>query len=201
MLRHMRRLAAQGDPEGLNSLGIYCREKGQHEQAASYFSRAAASGHGEAIGLLGLCYLHGEGIEQNTTRAVELFHESAERGSAVGHLYLGICYMEGNGMPQDAEKAIHHLEIAADLDDEDAQYWLGMCYLQGIGTTINREHAIALLRKAAYNLQNDAAAQLDEMGIGYKTIVDDELTPQEDDTSDSAPPSEKTPQHAFPEKR
>lgn len=182
-LRHTRKLAAQGDADGLNGMGIYYQQKGNDTQAAEHFHRAARLNHSEAKGHLGGCYLHGRGVEQNTTRALELLRESAAAGSEVGQTLLGMCYMEGNGVEADAQEAARLFGLAAAQDDEEAQYLLGMCYLQGTGVEPDRDRAIELLRSAAYNLQPEAAQKLDELGIHYITILD------EDEKETDTPPT------------
>lgn len=173
-VRNTRRLAKQGDPEGLNGMGIYCQEKGDHAQAVEYFSRAAERGHAEAKALLGHCYLVGEGVEPSLPRALDLFRAAAEEGSEYGQLYLAECYEDGQGVTPDAHEAVRLYELSAAQDCSDAQYKLGMCYLRGIGVEADKDRAIELLQRAAYKLQGDAARELDELGLPYKTLLDDD---------------------------
>lgn len=177
-LRRMRRLAAQGDPDGLTGMGIYLLDRGQPQRAADCFARAAEQGHAAAQGWLGLCYLRGAGVEPNPSRALECLRVSAAAGAAAGCLHLGNCYLEGNGVEQNAEEAVRLYEQAAAQDDDDACYALGMCCLQGIGTPANRDRAISLLRRAAYVLHAEATEKLDELGVSYKTIEDDSDAPE-----------------------
>ena len=173
-VRYTRRLAAQGDPDGLNGMGVFYQEKGDHARAVEYFSRAAEGGHAEAKALLGHCYLVGEGVEPCLPRALELFRESAEGGSEYGQLYLADCYAEGRGVPIDAQEAVRLYELSAAQECSEAQYKLSKCFMRGIGVEMDYDHALELLRRAAYNLHEDAARELDELGVPYKTLLDDE---------------------------
>ena len=59
----------------------------------------------EAIKFLGDQYLWGKrGLEKDTSRAVELWTEAAELGSAGAHHNLGRAYKDGLGVEQDAAR-------------------------------------------------------------------------------------------------
>ena len=173
VVRAMRRLAAQGDPDGLVGMGIFCWDKGEYASAADFFEQAVEKKHAEGKAWLGRCYMEGAGVEQDVTRALELYRQSAESGAAEGCLQLGNCYLEGKGVQKDAREAVRLYEQAVAQDDEDAQYRLGMCCLDGVGLPADRERGIDLLRRAAYMLQPDAMNELEKRGVSFTTIEDD----------------------------
>lgn len=58
------------------------------------------------IFLSGLDLWHGRGVPQDTTKAVEVFHEAADRCSLEAKYYLGIAYYLGAGVAPDKAKAL-----------------------------------------------------------------------------------------------
>jgi len=51
-------------------------------KAAYWFEKAAAMGHAEGKYQLGVCYLYGNGVEQDKKRGYQLLYEAAEMGVA-----------------------------------------------------------------------------------------------------------------------
>ena len=51
----------------------------------------AAAGDAEAMCDLGMAYFHGEGVEQNEEKAVELLQASVDAGDEYAPLLLGKC--------------------------------------------------------------------------------------------------------------
>jgi TPR repeat protein len=75
-----------------------------------------------SICVLAISYYQGlNGIQQDLTKAMELFIKSADLGCSDAHSHLGNAYHEGG----DVKKAKFHLEIAAMAGDEEARYNLG----------------------------------------------------------------------------
>ncbi len=126
--------AKKGDPVAQNGLGVmyYTGEaisKGPSGQvlnndpelAAGWFFRAAEQGYADAQFNLGLMYANGEGVEQDMSRAVELFKKAAEQGHVDAQNNLGAMYFTGDGVTRDEKKAIEWFEKAAAQGNEDAQ--------------------------------------------------------------------------------
>jgi TPR repeat protein len=74
-----------------------------------------------ALFLLGLCYLHGDGVSacaeeatKNLLKAAELHHPGAQS-------MLGVCYYNGLGVQRDVSRAFHWLRLAAAQGDEAAE--------------------------------------------------------------------------------
>ena len=55
--------------------------------------KRAASGDAEAMCDLGMAYFHGEGVEQNEEKAVELLQASIDAGDEYAPLLLGQMYI------------------------------------------------------------------------------------------------------------
>jgi TPR repeat protein len=75
-----------------------------------------------SICLLANFYQHGNGFQQDQTKAMELYARAAELGSIGANCHLAGIYHEGG----DVKKAKFHLEIAAMAGDEEARCNLGV---------------------------------------------------------------------------
>ena len=64
---------------------------------------------------LGLRYYKGQGVEQDYTRAVELFRKAAEQGNGYAMRLLGDCYRSGCGVEKDCAQAVEWYRKAAEL--------------------------------------------------------------------------------------
>ena len=126
--------AKGGDPKAQNELGVmyYTGEAvskniaGQvldndPELAAGWFYRAAEQGYADAQFNLGLMYANGEGVEADTSKAVELFMKAAEQGNIDAQNNLAAMYFTGEGVARDVDKAIEWFEKAAKQGNAEAQ--------------------------------------------------------------------------------
>ena len=66
-------------------------------------------------------YEHGEGVLQDRERAVKLYCQAAQQGSAEGQYALGWMYANGRGVERNDGIAARLFEMAADRDHADAQ--------------------------------------------------------------------------------
>jgi TPR repeat protein len=88
--------------------------------------RAEANDAG-AINELGNCYHHGRvGLQQDHTKAMDLYARAAELGLGKAHNHLGNIYDLGG----DLKKAKFHFEAAAMAGHEIARYNLGLLEAQ-----------------------------------------------------------------------
>ena len=105
---------------------------------------------------LGNCYHHGNlGLQQDRTKATELYVKAANLGSIKAHFYLGGVYQEGG----DLNMAKFHWEVAAIAGHELARDNLGiMDYNSGKYEQAAKQWKIAASaghHKAMYNLRVD----------------------------------------------
>ena len=76
----------------------------------------ADSGIAEAIGMLGLAYQKGSGVEPDGIKAVELLEKATEMGDALAPYHLSLLYKEG--MPDVAantEMSQHFFSLAEEM--------------------------------------------------------------------------------------
>ena len=76
--------------------------------------------------MLGQCYVEGiYGLQQDMTKANELWLKAGELGCARGYSELGYSFSNGMGVGADKKKAKHYYEIAAKRGNVIARYNLG----------------------------------------------------------------------------
>ena len=112
------------------SLGKAYSELGLHEKAFEAYNNCAEYDsvfRCVAYARIGICYMDGEGVEQNAKKAFEYLYKSAELGFAPAKKKIGEMYYNGYGTDRDYDKAE---EITAELlsatpDDSDLLYKMG----------------------------------------------------------------------------
>ena len=139
---------------------------------ASFFSRAA---HGDADAQchIGICYLNGDGVEQNAQEAVEWFRKAAEQGHADAQNRLGVRYDRGEGVSQNSEIAAQWFLKAAKQGHAKAQYNIGDYYLSGNRVPEDFNQAIYWLSKAAEQGHTDAQFELGCLYSGDDVVSED----------------------------
>ena len=94
----------------------------------------ADNGIGTAQVDIGLCYLNGDGVQKDATKAIAYFRRAAEEvESSKAQLMLGICYEAGLGMASNNAEAIKWYRLSAEQGNASAQYQLGQSYARGAG--------------------------------------------------------------------
>jgi TPR repeat protein len=137
---------------------------------------AAAKGDAESLFVLGKSFLYGQfGNPKDSTRAIELLQDGANRGNAKAAVLLGTAYSQGIVIPRDPEQAVIWLQKAADQGDMGALTALGMMYGYGQGVPKDKAKAVALFQKIAAK------------GGDYHTIAD-RLIAQLEQADAPAPP-------------
>ncbi|KAL7524833.1 hypothetical protein ACHAXR_000735, partial [Thalassiosira sp. AJA248-18] len=88
------------------------------------------AGDVSAMDVLGFRYDKGDGVPQDSNKALELWNQAAKLGSADSHGYLGHAYFNGEVVEEDKKKADekkgkYHWERAAMGGDVSARHCLG----------------------------------------------------------------------------
>ena len=72
------------------------------------------AGDARAYQMVGVFYSEGiKGLPQDYTKALELWHQSAELGFAEGYRCIGCMYQDGSGVEMDKKMAKYYFELAA----------------------------------------------------------------------------------------
>jgi TPR repeat protein len=89
---------------------------------------AATEGHGLSQAYLGMMFVYGHGVEENTERAMYWLRQSAAQDNTLGLRELGFLLDAGKDVPRNREEAMHLLAKAASLGDAEAQKWIDTNY-------------------------------------------------------------------------
>ena len=84
------------------------------------YEKAANQGNASAQNNLGVMYKRGEGIAEDSKKAIYWLEKAANQGHADAQYNLGLMYKKGDGVVQDYEKAVYWLEKAANQEYADA---------------------------------------------------------------------------------
>ncbi|MGI9509928.1 MAG: tetratricopeptide repeat protein, partial [Geminicoccaceae bacterium] len=108
---------------------------------------------------LAFAHLFGEGVEQNTTRAMVYYREAAEAGDGLAMAYYGSILEQGRYIKRNMADAIGWYRKGVERKDGKAMAYLGRCYEFG-NEVIGREigEAIALYQQGV-DLGDELCAQ------------------------------------------
>ncbi len=114
---------------------------------------------------LGVCYKEGDGVEQDSTRAIDYFTRAMELGYTDAILQLGYMYYDGEIVEKDDKKAFDYYEKAYSEGSIQGAYCLGIMYAYGKGVEQDLVKALELYEYAA---ENDHALAARQAGLFYK---------------------------------
>ncbi len=102
-------------------LAIGCTYYGRTDYAkgVEYFVELAEMGDNRAMLMLGICYDHGMGIEQDYEEAFNLYEHAYENGNDRALLSLAQSYLTGEGVEKDVDKYEELLAVAEQSDDSE----------------------------------------------------------------------------------
>lgn len=141
--------AKAGDSGAQNDLGVYYLETQDFKEAFKWFQKSAEQDCIYAYNNLGLCYLNGLGVEQDTEKAIHYYTIAADKGSSDAELMLGMIYQFDNTIPSNPEECIRWYERAVSHNQYRAALNLGTVYLNGEFGTKNDSLALYWIREAA----------------------------------------------------
>jgi TPR repeat protein/Zn-dependent protease with chaperone function len=125
---------------------------------------AAERGDGDAENRLGIMYLFGRLVPQDTAKAVFWIGKAAAAGHAEAENTLGIMYLRGRGVSQDSVVAAQWFRRSAEQGSANGENDLGEMYFAGTGVPRDDVSAVEWFRKAAD--KGNANAQ-NSLGLAY----------------------------------
>jgi TPR repeat protein len=154
-------VALAAGPAAADSLqdGARYFQRADYNRALASWRPLAIQGNPVAQNNLGIMYLDGKGVPQNTSEAVRYLSLSAAAGSSLGQNNLGGLYRDGKGVPRDYVKASQWFSASAAQGNSAGMYNLGLMYEMGQGMKAEPFHAYMWYALAADegNMPNAAA--------------------------------------------
>ncbi|MBT2969828.1 MAG: sel1 repeat family protein [Candidatus Thiodiazotropha sp. (ex Ctena orbiculata)] len=93
--------------------------QGEHREAYRDFKRLAKHDHIKAQYQLGMLYLLGKGVGQDTDQGIAWLKEAATNGSYLAANELGQIYLSGRGVDINEQEAIKWLELATAIAEQN----------------------------------------------------------------------------------
>lgn len=130
----LRKAVATGDVQAQYQLAREGEKEKNYTEAFSLHQDLALKGLTDSQTRLGLMYLDGHGVGQNTNQAIRWFKSAAAQGDATAHLMLGVIYFGAlPSTPKDIVQAIQWFRSSANLGDGQARDILARFYATGTG--------------------------------------------------------------------
>ncbi|KAL7538733.1 hypothetical protein ACHAXR_010423 [Thalassiosira sp. AJA248-18] len=110
------------------------------EGGVEQIKKRVEAGDANAMHNLGHQYFEGDGVPQDSNKALELWRRAAKLGRAASHNNLATCYAQGEVVEKDENKAKYHWERAAMRGSVTARYNLGVFEAQASNTYRAMKH-------------------------------------------------------------
>ena len=99
-----------GDSNYLCNKGIRYYYDQDYEVALEYYRLAASMGNAKAMGNIGVCYMHGQGVPTEVELALSYFRIAIDNRDIDAFYHLGKIYCDGDGVEQDHELGVYYYE-------------------------------------------------------------------------------------------
>ena len=99
--------------DALNATGLFLNEEKRYEEAFPYHKRSAELGDMYGLHNLGNAYFYARGVECDVAKAIDLWHQAAEKGNPDSHFTLGNIFFRGELTDQNIPEAIRHYTYVA----------------------------------------------------------------------------------------
>ena len=178
-VRYYRQAAEKGTIRAMVKLQ-YCYAHGigvarDEKSAAAWATKAATANRLDQMVVQAHEYLVGTcEHKKDEKRAIDLFTQAMDQGSAAASNGLAYCYLNGCGVAKDVKKGLELIRKAFDGWYAGAIDLLGACYCDGIGVEKDARKAVELFTKAAAEECASAYNHLGECYWGGVGVEEDE---------------------------
>lgn len=171
--KELEQKAENGDAYSQLQLGMLYQEEKKSELAVRWFQRAANMGVSMAQYQLALCFITGEGINQDFSLGFTWALKAAKQGFPFAQVLVAKLYTNGDGTQKDLTEAFEWWKKCADFSNasvapgfkdcaSEAQFQVGVCYAQGKGVSKDETKALEWFTKASQLGSTNA-----EYALGY----------------------------------
>ncbi len=177
-LQVARELALKGNAEAQAMMGVLLEHgrgtKKNLQEAASWYEKAARSGHVGAMFALAMMHLDGRLGKKDLGAAIRWAKKAAEKGHAAAAYNLGLIYSGVGGLKPDWKEAARWFHRAAERGYAAAQYNLGVLYATGRGVEKDPITAAEWFKQAALGGLPEAALEYGVLVFRGEGVVKDE---------------------------
>lgn len=114
-------VAAQaGHTKAMLCIGMYWQNHQQADQAIAWFNQAKENNDLRADFLLGMAYLNGQGVAEDSKQAAEFFKVASENGDGDAHFALYEAYRDGVGVRRNKKSQAKYLKLAQEASHPKA---------------------------------------------------------------------------------
>ncbi|XP_073348769.1 protein sel-1 homolog 1 isoform X1 [Pagrus major] len=131
--------------------------KTQKKELYEKLMKVAEKGHQKAMEKVAYAMLFGDYINQNVTKAKEMFEKLAMEGSPKAQMALGFLYAAGLGVNSSQAKALVYYTFGALGGNSVAHMILGYRYWGGVGVPQSCESALTHYRLVANQVASDVS--------------------------------------------
>ena len=110
------------------ALALFLVFKDRGPDTADKYLSAARKGRAAAQYKLAECYMKGQGVDPDTTEALDWYRKAADQGYSDAQFALASCYHLGKGVKRDMAEAVKWYREAAEQGHAGAQNNLGFIY-------------------------------------------------------------------------
>lgn len=121
-----QRKAEMGNTEAQFELGMLYQNTSQYTFANQWFEQASNNGMGNATDFLAQNYLLGQGVSQDSQKALQLLNKAVQQGYLLSNQLLGNLYQRGKFVPKNEEIAVSKFLTIADYDLNSAKALQGI---------------------------------------------------------------------------
>ena len=146
-------------------------DDGDYTNGIPALKTLAEEGYGPAMGLLGLCYEAGAGVDADVKTAFDWYEKAAEAKDPTGYAGLGHLYYVGKTdadgnvvIAKDADLAVKNLLLAVAFEEQRSYGDLAAAYLTGTGVDYRPDVAFTLCTVAS---RDGSPAHLTDLGSLY----------------------------------
>ncbi len=132
-------------------------------RALECWREAAALNDSVAKYYLGLCYLEGCGVVQDSSKAIDYCRQSAKQGYPVAQFTLGSYYFEGKMVKRDNNQAYFWINKSVLGGLQKGVFALGCLLYNGQGIIPDKKRGLNLIEKAALRGNRDAQVMVGDI--------------------------------------
>lgn len=115
----------------------------QQVDAVAFFKKGHLVGHVESTFQLGVCYVHGVGVDVDQFKGFTLLLDAANQGHTLAQDSVGVRYAQGQGVEKNDFEAVRWFKKSAMNGNPVAHFNLGLAHVFGQGVDVSECEAWA----------------------------------------------------------